>query len=98
AAQAEWDRAFPLLLGRYNSTNAFIAYDKSGNVLPSFSITKRNFHYNEYEFYGQDSWKLRSDLIVTSGLRWQYHSVPFEANGFQSVSSSNIDTLFAARI
>ncbi len=33
AAQAEWDNAFPLLLGRYSSTNSFIAYDKSGNAI-----------------------------------------------------------------
>lgn len=98
AAQAEWDRAFTMLLGRYNQTSAFIAYDRSGNPLPSYSTTRRNFHYNEYEFYAQDSWRVRPDLTLTYGLRWQYHSVPFEANGFQSISSGNIDTILPARI
>jgi Carboxypeptidase regulatory-like domain len=98
AAQNEWDRAFPLLLGNFNQTSASIAYDKTGGALPPYTTTKRDFHYNEYEFYAQDSWKARRDLTITYGLRWQYHSVPFEANGFESVSSGNIDTIFAARL
>jgi hypothetical protein len=98
AALSEWDRAFPLLLGRYSQTSAFIAYDRAGNPLPSYSKTQRNFHYNEYEFYAQDNWRLRPDLTITYGLRWQYHSVPSEANGFESVSSGNIDTIFGARL
>jgi Carboxypeptidase regulatory-like domain len=98
AAQAEWDNAFPLLLGRYSSTDSFIAYDKSGTPLAPYSTTQRNFHYNEYEFYGQDSWRVRPDLTVTYGLRWQYHSVPFEANGYESVPTTNIDQVFNARV
>ncbi len=98
AAQSEWDSAFPLLLGSYNQTKAFIAYDRAGNPLPSYSTTRRDFHYNEYEFYAQDSWRWRPDLTLTYGLRWQFHSVPFEANGFESVSSGNIDTIFGARV
>jgi carboxypeptidase family protein/TonB-dependent receptor-like protein len=98
AAQAEWDRAFTLLLGRYNQTASNFAYDKAGNPLPPYSLTHRDFHYNEYELYAQDSWRIRRDLTLTYGLRWQYHSVPFEANGLQSVSNQNIDTIFPARL
>jgi len=98
AAQAEWDNAFPLLLGSYSQTNSNINYDKSGTPLAPYTTTHRDFHYNEYEFYAQDSWRIRPDLTLTYGLRWQYHSVPFEANGFQSVPSVNIDQIFSARV
>jgi hypothetical protein len=37
-------------------------------------------------------------LTLTFGLRWQFHSVPFEANGLESISSGNIDTIFGARL
>jgi hypothetical protein len=98
AARAEWDKAFPLLLGRFSQTSSFFAYDRGGTALPSYTTTKRDFHYNEFEFYGQDSWRVRSDLTLTYGLRWQYHSVPFEANGLESISSGNIDQIFGARL
>jgi len=98
SAQAEWDRAFPLILGRYAQTSSFVAYDRDGNALPSFTMTHRDFHYNEFEFYGQDSWRVRPNLTVTYGLRWQYHSVPFEANGFEAVSNQNINTIFPVRV
>ena len=98
AAQAEWDNAFPLLLGRFSQTSEFDAFDRDGTQLPQYTTTRRDFHYNEYEFYAQDSWKIRRDLTITYGLRWQFHSVPFEANGFESVSNQNIDTIFPARV
>jgi hypothetical protein len=98
AAQAEWDNAFPLLLGRFSQTSEFDAFDRDGTQLPQYSITRRDFHYNEFEFYAQDSWKIRRDLTLTYGLRWQFHSVPFEANGFESVSNQNLDTIFPARL
>ena len=83
----QWDNAFTTLLGRYGSTTAQYDYDVNGNPVPQFSPAIRNFHYNEYEFFVQDSWKARSDLTLTYGLRWNYHSVPFEANGFESVAN-----------
>ena len=77
---------------------SFVAYDRDGTALPPFTMTHRDFHYNEYEFYGQDSWRIRPNLTLTYGLRWQYHSVPFEANGFEAVSNQNLNTIFPVRV
>jgi hypothetical protein len=35
-----------------------------------------NTHWNEYDFYGQDSWKLRPNLTLDLGLRWEIKMAP----------------------
>jgi hypothetical protein len=94
----QWDSLFPIALGRFASVFTLYDYDRSGNVLPLFHSRNRDFRYNEYEFYGQDSWKLRSDLTLTYGLRWQIHSVPYEVNGFQATPTASAGTVLAARV
>src|SRR5208337_5078445 len=86
------------LLGRYSSVASNFNYDKSGTAFPHGTGKNRDYNYNEFEFYAQDSWKVRSDLTLTLGLRWNFHTVPYEVNGFQSVPSVNENTDFAARL
>lgn len=81
---AEYDGLFPVVLGRYAQTLARYNYNASGNPFPVGNFQATGFHYSEYEFFGQDVWKIRSDLTMTYGLRWQYHQVPFEEHGIQA--------------
>lgn len=98
SAQTNWDNWFPTVLGRYASIFSNFNYDKNQNVLPNGSDKARYYNYNESELYAQDSWKLRSDLTLTYGLRWDYHFVPYEINGFQSVPSINENAYLGARV
>jgi hypothetical protein len=98
SAISNWDNAFPFLLGRYSEAITNFNYDKSGNILPAGTGKNRDFYYNEYEIYGQDTWKLRTDLTFVYGLRWYFHSVPYEVNGFQSVPSVNEPQYLATRV
>jgi len=71
-------------------------YDKSGNVLnyvvdsngnpvsATGAPTKRNYGLDWYEFYGQDSWRIKPNLTVTYGVRWSLFPPPWEVNGFQA--------------
>ena len=49
-------------------------------------------HYltNEFEYYGQDSWKLRPNLTLTVGLRHTLLQVPYERNGQEVVPTVNM--------
>jgi hypothetical protein len=35
-----------------------------------------NASWNEYDFYGQDSWKIRRNLTIDIGLRWEIKMAP----------------------
>ncbi len=98
SAISNFDNWFPTDLGRYASIGANFNYDKKQNVLPNGSDKARYYNYNEFEIYAQDSWRMRRDLTMTYGLRWDYHSVPYEINGFQSVPSINENAYLADRV
>lgn len=60
----------------YNST-------KDGTTLPVGAPVTRDYRWNEYEFYAQDTWKALKDLSITYGLRYSYLQVPAETSGTQ---------------
>lgn len=43
----------------------------------------RNYRWNEYEFYAQDTWRATKDPSLTYGLRYSYLQVPSETSGNQ---------------
>jgi len=92
-----YDRAFALLLGRYASIDTTYVYDTAGRAQPSGTGKVRDFRYNEYEAYAQDNWKIRNDLTLNLGVRYQYYQPPYEANGFQAGNDVDLQQLFDVR-
>jgi hypothetical protein len=90
-------RAFMMLTGSITQVNATVFATPSGTFLPPGSLEKRNFSENLFEGYAQDSWKLRSNLTLTIGLRYGYETPPWEANGFQVRPTVDIGQWFRER-
>lgn len=72
------ENAASVLYGLVGHDLAAEFFDKSGNRTPT---NLRDFRQHEFSFYGQDSWKLRTNLTLTLGLRYQFNGVPYEVNG-----------------
>jgi hypothetical protein len=72
------------LLGMVSDMVRNTNYDKSGNNQNEGDPVRRKYGLNWYEFYGQDSWRLKPNLTLNYGLRWSLFPPPWEANGFQA--------------
>jgi hypothetical protein len=98
SAFGEWDNNFPFILGRFASDDTNFNYDRSGTAEAPGTGKTRNYRYFEYEFYGEDQWRVTNNLTLTYGLRWQFYSVPYETGGLQSVPTVDFPAFFNARV
>jgi hypothetical protein len=97
-ARANYDAAFAFILGRLATLSTNYNFDRQGGVQPLATGKKRDYVYNEYEFYVQDNWRVRSDLTLNLGVRWHLYPAPYEKNGFQTGNDLEFEQLKAARI
>jgi hypothetical protein len=97
-ARSLYDNAFAVLLGVIPTITTRFNYDREGNVLDLTAGSQRDWRYNEYEFYAQDSWRVRSDLTLNLGVRWHVYPAPYETNGIQSIQDLDFDTIFNRRL
>jgi hypothetical protein len=67
----------------YNYNYAVSSDGISAVSIPSGTSLKRDFRNNEFEYYIQDSWRVRPNLTLTFGLRHSLLQAPWEVNGQQ---------------
>ncbi len=84
ASSPQYDYPVLALLGMTSDIIANYNYDKSGNLQAQGAPVNRNYGLDWWEFYGQDSWRIKQNLTVTAGVRWSLYSPPWEVNGFQA--------------
>lgn len=70
-----------LLTGAVSSAaQTFNVRDRESGFVSGFG-ERRGIDYNTLSFYGGDTWRMRPNLTVNLGLRWEYISPPTERNG-----------------
>src|SRR5260370_16706142 len=85
------------LMGMVTEVGGQLNLQRDGSALPDGSALKRRFAINSFEFYAQDTWKIKPTLTVTLGLRWSLFSPPWETNKLQVSPTTNLDQFYLNR-
>jgi Carboxypeptidase regulatory-like domain len=85
------------ILGVISQPTGNYNYDKTGTALPNGEPVRRKYATDEYEFYVQDSWRIRSNLTLTGGIRYNLYSPPWEVDGLQLAPSIPLAQWFDMR-
>jgi len=84
---SNYDNAVTAVAGLLSTINAHNTYQvtsaSAATLLPTGTMIGRDFKANEFEYYVQDSWRIRPNLTITAGLRHTLLQVPYEVNGQQ---------------
>ena len=86
-----YDYPMGALVGLVPSVDSNYIRDKSGAALPQGTPVQRHYRANEVEFYAQDAWRARSNLMLTVGLRYSLLQPPYEINGVQVQPTSSLN-------
>lgn len=90
--------AVTALVGRFSQFSANFIFNKDGSLLPAGSPSARTFATEEYDFYTQDSWKIRPNLTLTYGLRYGISRPVYEKFGFEVKPNISLGEYFERRI
>ena len=74
----------------YNLTKTLAA-------LPEGQAVPRHFRAHEWEWYGQDSWRIKKNLTMTYGLRYTLLQPPYETTGTQVAPTFSLADWFNQR-
>ncbi len=78
-----YDSATTVLLGIFAEGDGIYNFSHNGGALAQGTAINRRYAINDYEFYGQDAWRITPRFTLTYGLRWVLEAPPYETNGLQ---------------
>jgi hypothetical protein len=80
-----------------NNYNYAVSSPSAASLLADGSSISRHFKANEYEWYVQDSWRIRPNLNITVGLRHSILQTPYETKGQQIAPTIDTHAWFKQR-
>jgi len=78
-----YDSATTIAMGIFPEGDGIYNFARNGSALPQGSPINRRYAINDYEFFGQDTWRVTPRMTLTYGLRWVLEAPPYETNGYQ---------------
>ncbi len=85
------------VIGRYSGYIARFTFRRDGTLQPPGTERRREFKNEEYDFYFQDIWKLRSNLTATFGFRYGLSRPVYETSGYEIKPNINLSEYFERR-
>ena len=79
-----WDRLYAAALGIVDNISVLATRDGSLNPLPFGTPLIAHANMQAYDFYGQDTWRIRPTLTLTYGLAYGWQTPPTEAHNEQT--------------
>jgi hypothetical protein len=80
-----------------NNYNYAVSSATSGTLLADGASINRSFKANEYEWYVQDSWRVKPNLTLTFGIRHTILQTPWETKGQQVAPTIDTHAWFLQR-
>ena len=65
------------------------------DYLTSYPKRWDDLHQNEASWFVKDDWKVRSDLTLNIGMRWDWYGVPYSGDGLGATSAGGGRGLFS---
>lgn len=89
--------AVTAVIGRFSQYAGNFIFDQDGTLLDLGTPSERTFKTQEYDLYGQDSWKISPHLTLTYGLRYTISRPVYEKNGFEVRTDIPLSEVFRLR-
>lgn len=90
--------AMAALIGRFSQYSSTYNYNTDGSLLATGTPIERKFATEEYDIYGQDSWKIAQNFTVNFGLRYALSRPVYEKNGYQVRPGIPLGEYFNSRV
>ena len=86
-----WDRLYASSLGLIDNVGILAVRDGSLNPKPLGTSLIAKTTLRMYEFFVQDTWRIRPSLTLTYGLGYGWQTTPHEANNQQTLVANHSD-------